>query len=80
MRRLPFGCLCGLWKSLPPLGGKVARYAPDEGEMPGKRNKPNRKIAIAVIPRAGHALPLPRNDFLLPRRGGVTPPRRGNGR
>ena len=24
-------------KSLPPLGGKVARNAPDEGEMSGRR-------------------------------------------
>ena len=69
MRCLPFGCLCGRGKAFP-LGGKVARYAPDEGEMPGKRNKTNRKIAIAVIPRAGHAPPPPRNDFLLPRRAG----------
>ena len=38
--------LCG-WKSLP-LGGKVARYAPDEGEMSGRYNKPTRILAIAA--------------------------------
>ena len=34
-------------KSLP-LGGKVARNAPDEGKMSDSRNKPTRIIAIAA--------------------------------
>ena len=33
---LPFACTGEHCKSLP-LGGKVARYAPDEGEMSGRR-------------------------------------------
>ena len=38
-----------------PLGGKVARYAPDEGKMSGGRNKPTRIIAIpANFPLISH--------------------------
>ena len=73
-----------------PLGGKVARYAPDEGEMSGSRKFPphqlpavtaspkggkpyrrfTRNVHVAAKPRAGHTPPLPRDDFLLPRRVG----------
>ena len=38
-----------------PLGGKVARNAPDEGEMSGSCNKPTRIIAIpANFPLISH--------------------------
>ena len=40
----------------------------------------SRNFRVATLSRAGHAPPLPRNISLLPRRGGVTPPRRENGR
>ena len=41
-------------ESLPP-GGKVARHAPDEGEMSGRCNKPTRIIAIAArLPLISH--------------------------
>ena len=47
-------------KSLP-LGGKVARNAPDEGEMSGSRNKPTRILQLPQNGKEG-SRPLPTNN------------------